>query len=636
MSTQTFLSVSQLKTAQHCRRKRFFESVRKLPRVKTGAQAFGTLLHAVVERFLEADYQGRDKKTRQPVDLYPAGWDVLVFLTKPGTERLEEIPLCDMTEEELLRARGVQELDGWEIGLIKMLVAKAIEDGVIERRPGGKVEHPFTIPIKSLNVLFTGFIDYCTDFDVDDQKTTKNRRYLLTAEKIAADIQMMSYGAVRLIEGQSAGIALPETLTLAHNGFVKGSTPHDEMMGVKPHPPGVRRTPVIVTPAQVIDFWNKTTLPLMAVVLEDAKVDDPLKDIPHPGPGACAAYGGCPYLTICTGQESVDIFAKRMTLLKQQAEPNEQQKQELMTSLKDRLLQRMNTGSAPAAGAPVVQAPPPTAAAPAAAAAPAPTPTPEPAPAPAVDANPTRPFAPWAVPGCKPCGGTGISSAGRPCQICALKNRAEFSKFTIEPDEAGNLVWVHEDGRDGLIPVMASAPTVVKTPEVAPPAPVVETPPPAPAPAAPAPAVATIATPPAQPPAEPPKRGRGRPPGSKNKPKDGSTNAPSASGSTDIGASDSVVQGLTLLIGVCPRRSSSDVVDAESVLASLEITENGRNIPYFSYDVWKRREWLRTVAPQIAADLEDTTVVLMLRTPDAVELMAVLQAFASDILVGTN
>src|SRR5690606_34026637 len=109
------------------------------------AQTFGTVLHAVCERFLLADDLGRDPSTGQPVDLYPPGWTKCY-------NRWTNQPEGEVTPDEA--------------ATIQALVAKASEQGVLQRKPGRAVELEFHRQVCVVEVddehheaRITGFID---------------------------------------------------------------------------------------------------------------------------------------------------------------------------------------------------------------------------------------------------------------------------------------------------------------------------------------------------------------------------------------------------------------------------------------------------------------------------------------------
>lgn len=410
------LSASQLKTAALCRRKRYFERAMNLPQVSRNHHVFGTLLHAVLERYLEADNTGRDADGK-PVELYPEGWDCVVKL-----EGGREAVLCDVDTTKNPTVLYAIEIDAVERTMIQTLVAMAIEEGVVERRPGGEVEQFFEIPLEaSLDARIIGFIDYSDKVSIDDHKTTKSRRYLLSSNKLTEDLQMMIYAAAKLMGLRERGEAIPEYIELAHNGFIKGGNTED---------PGVRKTRAKVTPDQVVAYWNNTVMPLVRQIIEDSKVTDPFA-LPNPEEGACAAYGGCPFLNICSRQESIPQYRKRIERLNENTYKKLTEGQTM--NLQDFLAKRLQKTSSPSPTPAPEVAPEVTTEA-----------TPEAAPAPSEPSEPTS-SAPWAVATCRACTGVGINSKGQMCRICLLKNRAIAERYRLEAGNDGSIRWVAKD-----------------------------------------------------------------------------------------------------------------------------------------------------------------------------------------------
>lgn len=57
-----------------CNRKWWFRYVHGLEEPQRGFHVYGLALHSVAERYFGADHAGRDRQTGQPVELFPAGW----------------------------------------------------------------------------------------------------------------------------------------------------------------------------------------------------------------------------------------------------------------------------------------------------------------------------------------------------------------------------------------------------------------------------------------------------------------------------------------------------------------------------------------------------------------------------------
>lgn len=263
-------SASQLETVDLCRRKWYFNSYMRLDRGSSDSLAFGNIFHNLAERYLKD----------QP--LYPDGWAI----------DKENNYIASIAEQSL----------------IKSLVTSGIEQGILERRAGGETENKFKIEFDTF--VYVGKIDYAVTGRIEDHKTVKKVKYALSSKKLKESIQMMSYGYVHLTELQRKGILPPRVVTLVHNQFIK-------------IPPEVRRREAEVTPTEIATFWKEKILPAVAKCDETAKVKDPFA-IPEPGLDACAAYGGCPFLSICNKEESITAYQKRLSeTLKTQPSPHQ-------------------------------------------------------------------------------------------------------------------------------------------------------------------------------------------------------------------------------------------------------------------------------------------------------------------------
>src|SRR5690606_14628198 len=115
-------SPTQHETFDLCNRKWWLGNVRKLKTPAIRGHVFGSVLHAVAERYLRADDLGRDPATGLPVDLYPEGWHRSY---NKYTGELEG----ELTPDEQDRLRR--------------MVAEAIQAGVLERQPNRRVEREF-------------------------------------------------------------------------------------------------------------------------------------------------------------------------------------------------------------------------------------------------------------------------------------------------------------------------------------------------------------------------------------------------------------------------------------------------------------------------------------------------------------
>lgn len=418
MSEPLKISASAIETAdpKHdgCFRKWYFQHVKRLPQLPQGSTTFGTVLHAVCERYLLADANGNLKG--KPVDLYPKGWEQP--LDRNGKKEANPISL----EEQ---------------ALIKSLIEKAIAEGILMRVPGREIEKEFDGWEITEDVIAKGFIDLLEPGAIRDHKTTKDMKWAKSinpeaSEYLGDNIQMMFYSYWYYTQG---GYAKDKPLTLSHQYYCKNPS--------KPH---VEKREVTTTWERVDRFMRERIAPVIEMMLVYRDVEK-FSDIPLPEcpESACKKYGGCPFARICTNLETVDGYTERINkeltgvnstdyrkiaqgLSNKKGE--ETMSEESPMQKKIRLMREKQTGMVPAPEAPEAVKEEPKAPAPAA------------TPAPSAD----KQAAPWHFAGCKACAGNdilGLNSQGTACRICdimckktGVKTSADF-KWKVE---AGKLV----------------------------------------------------------------------------------------------------------------------------------------------------------------------------------------------------
>lgn len=388
-----YSSPSKLETYALCRRKWYLIYVKKLG-VPRGRQfMFGSVLHAAAERYLLKQ------------ELWPEGWD-----------------LDPDTKERVTPAEGA---------LIQVLVQAGIDAGIIERRPGGEVEQWIKLE-HGEDVVVRGLVDYGTDDRVEDHKTSKSERYMKSPEGLRKSIQMMVYGKERVARFRRRGQLPPAVITLVHNQFKKD---FDDPM--------VRRREVEVSPAEIDQFWEDVVVPLLDGMVEDQHAKNPF-DLPDPPAKSCRAFGGCDFISICSGGESLLSFEKRMTKL---SAANKEPKTITMTSPNDFLNRR--GGKASPAAAPTVNPP-----------APPEVKEEQPKPiTPAADSTFSAP--PWFSEKCPLCAKAEYKGfnmkTGKPCRICPTKSKVGVEDY-VWSIEGGAPMW-HKEGEQ---PVKGPAPAEVE------------------------------------------------------------------------------------------------------------------------------------------------------------------------------
>jgi len=414
------VSASQIATAHLCVRKWWLERVRRLVKQEDNSKfIFGSVFHSCAERFLLADDTGRDKETGKPVDLFPEGWK---------------------TDLNPFTGEVVGTLNEEDAGIIKSLVHKGIDSGVLAPYPDRQVEREIRVPLGKIDapngpvtVSFMGFIDCASRNMIVDHKTTSSMRWALSANKLSNDPQMTIYGKMWLDHLKDLG-ERPDTIVLRHNQFCKD-----------PKKLQVRATEVTVTAAYVEQMWNKLWLPTIEKMVRFRDQAEKWSDMPEPATGhnACNKYGGCGYMNICGGRISEDSMARRLGRLDNQTEPviltADTKPLTKGTPMAESMLEKLNKMKAAKAGAKAASEKAP---------AKKESPVTEPDPAAELPEGMTPP--PWANASCPACKGVGFSTKGAPCRVCDMKaDEANKSRhFEIEAQDDGSFMWFHKDDSD--------------------------------------------------------------------------------------------------------------------------------------------------------------------------------------------
>ncbi len=433
-------SASQIQTWELCNRKWWFDKgPLRLRELDRGYFTFGTVTHAVIERYLSADDLGNDPATGLPVDLYPPGWESTM-----GRDKKTLVSISIIEQET-----------------IKKLIPLAIEQGILVRSPGRLLEQKFYLPILQLDdggvVWLMGYIDVMLSDEVQDHKTTSNMKYALSPAKLRASPQMLIYALVCIQRCAETGAPLPQKITLRHNVF-----------GKDPMNPKLRKTSVEVTPTEVMEY-----LPTIKRICERMVGQLKIKEWSTvPGAdeseqrGGCNAYGGCQFAPICTGQETPEKYMERVDRVERERLNSAQGSTEATTvtstlrenntvsinvfeqKLAERVAQKVALeagGVPPASTIPALdgsQVAPGQSTTPVTPAAPI---VPPAAPIINIAVVHAPALAPWGIPGCTVCHGGGFNASGNPCRICDSKqaqaSRITSEMFVIEPMGDGTYVW---------------------------------------------------------------------------------------------------------------------------------------------------------------------------------------------------
>ncbi len=419
-----------------CVRRWWFDKICKLPQPARSATIFGDVFHAVCARFYLADDRGLDT-TGKPVDLYPPGWKSV----KSKFAKKEEV---------------IGEITDMEETLIRTLIDKSIADGFMIREPGRLVECKRTRtlyidPITGQRITWIGYIDLETNSSVEDHKTSKATKWLVSVKKFKTNVQMMMYGYDKYERGHSGD------LWLRHNNYIKDYGD-----------PQVIQRSADVTKEYVYDYFNSILLPRFKDMQKfsqryPATEVESWRDLPPPNNSEreCNHHYGhqCPYIGICTGQCSVALYQAKYEEINNRKEVSNMG-----------LIDQIRAKNAAAMAAKGTPATPPATTAPL-------TNTgqgtqlahEEPAPAP----SDNRPKAPWHHPGCVACAENaygGFNSKGAACEICDAQSeqhgKLKSIDYTWDYDAENNLVFTQNPGATPTFPEKAE-----KAPEkTAPPA----------------------------------------------------------------------------------------------------------------------------------------------------------------------
>lgn len=444
-----YLSHTQVESAADektgCVRRWWFRWAHKMPEPIKGSKTMGEVGHAVLERWLSADDLGRDKKTGQPVELYPPGWE--------------------FSQEDVAITPAEQDL-------IRRLVAKSIEEGVLRRTPRREIECKFEITLarEPVEVVVGGKIDLLAPGEVTDHKFLKSLKYMPSSRKTAQGwIGNSGQHLMYVLAGEAIlkarGDVVPEEWEVATNGFSKD--PDDFR---------VKRVSDRIPLKHAHEWRDRVLMPVVErlVALRFAQLPlDRWRDIPDPldKMSACSAYGGCFMRLVCAGAEAIPAHKARVNRFNAETQTKteaaaaaaalvQRKEPEPMTGPSSLFKNRIAANAAAQAAAspaPTNHAQPtPVAAASQPAAQPL-TAVPAGAAAPATQGGvPVNGAPPWAPVWERACDGTGFATTGNPCRICT--GRAETASGILTSayvwEVQGNrIMWAALDGStEGEVP----------------------------------------------------------------------------------------------------------------------------------------------------------------------------------------
>ena len=334
--------------------------------------------------------------------------------------------------------------------LIKKLVKKSIDEGILERRPDRQVEHWMERPLIP-GVTMVGKIDLKLPGEIQDHKSTKAMKWAKTEKKdspnyLGKSEQMLDYAYEAIADDPDL-----EVVRLRHNVFCKD-----------PAQPIARKVDVTVTRAVVAANWNR--LKKQAKRMKDlAELELPERDwqkVEGPNePDACQAFGGCPFRRICGGIESPAQYRQRTN---RQLKQQKNHKTSHTWAEAWGSLEKATSDTSPGSDNDVdifekrtakAKAKAKTNGSPKAAAQPLPIDGSEAAVAPAETATVIACAPPWAQSGCPACKGLGFNKKGNACRICDSQSKKAggpvSSNYVIDTDGVGNISWEAKDGTGG-------------------------------------------------------------------------------------------------------------------------------------------------------------------------------------------
>lgn len=426
------LGTTAIKTREMCERKYASQYVYDLPELRKQSFTIGSVVHAVCERWLlcpgDVVPQPREVPDQPTSEFgaYAAG--SCLFGQVPGTQVNLFPPGWTKVKER--DGSWVELATNDDIALARDLAQAAIDSGILTRYPDGRVERKFWIKILSnlelraagfdtvAEVWATSLIDFSSVRHgiLEDHKTSAGEKYLLDAQQLQENGQMLLYAYVLFRWMEDIGNP-SDTIRASHNQFVKKKNPKT---GKYP----IRKTTTTISKKQANVYFKK----LKAEALEIFRLHmsrPALTTIPMTE-SACGAYGGCAYNNICLGIQTPDQYkadvAQRLlggVYKTFDTKPTHEETMNQLPFAQPPQPPQPYGGYAPApmqAPLPMQQqpqAPPPQQQQ----WAPPPAPAPQPQP-PGPNLQTARGNVPWAAQTCALCGGLGLSSTGDPCPMC--------------------------------------------------------------------------------------------------------------------------------------------------------------------------------------------------------------------------
>ena len=450
------ISASQDELYTRCKRAWWLSYPHRMPSVAKGDLDFGTVIHNVCERYLLADDTGR--VPLPPESERQVGDHIVVWIAGPlaGQPAGRPVDLYPASWDSVEDKKGKRTIAPISADLIKRLVAKAIDEGILERRPDREVEKWFERELIP-GVTMVGKIDMLLPGEVQDHKSTKAMKWAKSEKKdspnyLGKSLQMLDYAHEALVADPNL-----EAVRLRHNVFCKD-----------PEKPVVRKVDVTVTRAEVAGNWQRLMKQgwEMQVLDHQELPADQWADVQGPSePDACEAFGGCPFLRICAGADTPAQYKKRTD--KQiknnqntqkaftwddtwgKIESTEPENTDMNIFDKSKARQKAKkAGKSVSNGGPLEASAKPIDGSVAVADDEGAQTRAQVNQMLAADAAP-----PWAQPNCPACKGKGFNKKGSPCRICDATSKKAGGRtsleYHIDSDGLGNIIWEAKDGSGG-------------------------------------------------------------------------------------------------------------------------------------------------------------------------------------------
>lgn len=275
MSTKSItVSHSQLETFARCPRAWWFDKVVRVPRQPKRSQIKGSAMHRCLENYLG----GADDEK----GIFSPGW----YKSKEGT-------LTTAEQTQVINA-----------------VKALIDQNVVRRRPGQRIEHKFRDTLGD-HIWMLGYIDVMNTpvgeltadpsaWEIEDHKSTSSDRYLKSDKTLSNDLQMARYAHAVWLYAAQKGVQL-EDIPVRHNQAVWDGK--------------VSCATGIITKERRLEV-NEQSRALANEIFDlsnsgIAKISQWNEVEQYRQPDACKAFGGCPYQEVCTMSMNADRFLDR-------------------------------------------------------------------------------------------------------------------------------------------------------------------------------------------------------------------------------------------------------------------------------------------------------------------------------------